>query len=497
MFKLSIQITRIPQVLLPLILASAISSVSASSLPTTELLPIVAGKPEIRSTPFIAWFQDLSLRGYIEEEYSVSGFANIYGYRGDSSQSPGVEVIKAGIPYTSRMLLRRPEQPAEFSGTVYLEVLNATAGWDGDPIWQSNHEYMIRKGAAWVGVTAKPVTVDFLRDGWGTWSQATRNASRYRALSMPHFGQVWDMLGQIGLLLKTAQSNGNPLSRFKVKKLIMVGYSQSADYQVTFANSFHSGAMTPAGVPVYDGYYISAGRVAAKHVTGPTDTTPEELAVDDRRNLIRVEAPVIRFQTQTEVIGFESYRVRQSEAEYPLLRFYEMAGGSHVDAELNSTGGQALVRDLGLPPSFCPEPENPYNPIRIAYVQSALLEALNRWISDGASPPASRYLEVAQCDGSTKLVLDSNGNAVGGVRPPEVTVPKGAYLGHNSGEGFCYLYGGFVPFGKDKLESLYPGQDAYKNQMMQAIQRSVNEGFLLTEDAEAQRETAAASRFGK
>jgi hypothetical protein len=31
------------------------------------------------------------------------------------------------------------------------------------------------------------------------------------------------------------------------------------------------------------------------------------------------------------------------------------------------------------------------------------------------------------------------------------------------------------------------------NQMTQAIQRSVNEGFLLTEDAEAQRETAAAS----
>jgi hypothetical protein len=40
---------------------------------------------------------------------------------------------------------------------------------------------------------------------------------------------------------------------------------------------------------------------------------------------------------------------------------------------------------------------------------------------------------------------------VGGVRPPEVAVPTGAYLGHNSGEGFCSLYGGFIPFGKEKL----------------------------------------------
>jgi hypothetical protein len=146
MFILSIPISRIPHVILPLVLACVIGSASASSLPATELLPIIPGEPESRSTPFIAWFQDLSLHGYIEEEFSVTGFANIYGYRDDLSQSPVVEVIKAGIPYTSRMLLRRPEQPAKFSGTVFLEVLNATAGWDGDPIWQSNHEFMIRKG---------------------------------------------------------------------------------------------------------------------------------------------------------------------------------------------------------------------------------------------------------------------------------------------------------------------------------------------------------------
>jgi len=121
-------------------LLPAISFAAAVSLPTTELLPVVPGDPESRSTPFIAWFQDLSLAGYVEEEYSVTGLANIYGYVDDAAQSPEVEVIEADTPYTTRILVRRPEQAKRFNGTVFLEVLNATAGWDGDPIWQSNFD---------------------------------------------------------------------------------------------------------------------------------------------------------------------------------------------------------------------------------------------------------------------------------------------------------------------------------------------------------------------
>ncbi len=134
----------------------------------------------------------------------------------------------------------------------------------------------------------------------------------------------------------------------------MVGYSQSADYLVTYANTFHANAVLPDGSSVYDGYFISAGSDKAKHVSGPTEKTPEDHVSGDPRNLLQVRAPVIRFQTQTEVITFDAYRVRQNEADYPMLRFFEMAGGSHVDAHLNVMGGQAQTRDLGLPPSFCP-----------------------------------------------------------------------------------------------------------------------------------------------
>ena len=468
--------------------------VLATGLPTTQLLPVVQGDEETRSTPFIAWFEDLSVQGYTEEEYVASGSANVYSYAGSEMQ-PDIEVQKANLPYATRLLVRRPANPETFNGTVFVEVLNATAGWDGDPIWQSTHEYIIRQGATWVGVSTKPVSVDFLRDAWGRPPWPKRNASRYADLSMPEFGQVWDMMSQVGALLKTPASKDNPLGAFDVQRLIMVGYSQSAAYQVTYANSIHDSARMPDGKPIYDGYYIAAGGGSSKHITGPTDTSPESLPPGDSRNLTRASVPVIRYQNQTEVI--RSYVVRQWEADFPLLRFYELVGGSHVDSHLNTVGGKALGRDLGLPPSFCPSPENPYNPIRIGYVQSALMEALDRWIAIGASPPASRFLQLSWENREISLAKDADGNVLGGIRPPDIQVPLGTYSGSNSGPGFCGLYGGFTAFDEEKLNTLYETHDAYVQRFKQTVEDSMQEGFLLLQDAQSQNELAIKSSIGK
>jgi hypothetical protein len=493
MFSCNRQIVRFLFVcLIPVLVPIAVSA--AVPLPTTQLLPVVPGDPETRSTPFIAWFMDLSLDGYVEEEYEVSGLANLYGYVDDPSQSPEVEVIDSDIPYVTRILVRRPAEPRRFNGTVFYEVFNATAGWDGDPIWQSNFDYITRSGAVYVGMSTKPNTVDFLREGWEAWFNV-RNGSRYADMSMPHFGQVWDMLSQTGLLLKTPGSAHNPLADLDVKRIIMVGYSQSAAYQVTYANSIHPIAMTPGGDPIIDGYFISAGGDNAKHVSGPPDTV-ENLSDGDQRNLLLGDAPTFRFQTQTEVVGFGAYLVRQSEQDNPALRFYEMAGGSHVDAEINVIGGQALVRDLSLPPSFCPNPLVPYNPINIGHVQSALLDGLAKWVSYGTEPPASRFMDLVFPGGVATIDLDANGNAIGGVRPPQIEVPLGTYLPNNSGPGFCFLFGGFDPFDDGTLTSMYRNHGSYVSRMVREIKRSEKEGFLLREDAATQRRNAAASDIG-
>ena len=468
----------------------------AVDLPTTTLLPVVPGTPETRSTPFISWFGDLHRVGYVEEEYLISGGANVYEYVDNAAQSPEVTIRDVEVPYTSRILVRKPTRRGRFSGTVYVEILNPTAGWDGDAVWNMNHEYLVREGAAYVGLTSKPVAVNFLRDIWGQPPFPPRNNSRYATLSMPFFGQIWDMLSELGALLKTSDDPDNPLYGMRVERIIMGGYSQSAAYQVTYANSFHSDAAMPNGSPVYDGYYVAAGGSRAKNVNRPTPIE-ESLPAGDARNLIAVDVPVVRFQTQTEVVGFGSYVIRQTEPTYPLVRFYEMAGGSHADEGTNEVSGVALFRDLGLPDfaAFC---NLDLNPIRISFVQSALLEVLDRWVRGAQLPPPSQLIDLTtDAMGNTMVVLDADGNAVGGVRPATLEVPLGTYLAFNTGGGFCFLFGGFVAFDDAEIRSRYRNHGQYVKRLTKEATRAVQERFLLQPDAQTLRNMASQSSIGK
>ena len=466
--------------------------VHAVDIPATVLLPVVPGDAETRSAPFIAWYEDLGEFGYVEQEFMVSGDAGIYEYVDDAAQSSAVRVRDEAVPYASRLLIRRPAEVERFNGTLYLEVLNPTAGWDGDPIWQNTHDYLMRAGAVYAGLTSKPVALDFLRDKWGKDPYPTRNSSRYAQLEMPYFGQIWDMLSEVSALLKSPAAKGNPLAGLAVRRTILTGYSQSVAYQVTYANSFHARERMPDGAPLIDGYFLSAGG-SAKNVNRSTPET-ESLPPGDRRNLIDVDVPVVRFQTETEVP--RSHRLRQHPPEYPLVRIYEMAGGAHVDRATADEGGRALARDLGLP-DFAAGCDNPVNPVPIGYVQSALLEIIDRWVRGTAEPPPSRVIDLVEgVDGARVIARDAAGNALGGVRLPSLQAPLGSYLPNNTGAGFCFLIGSFLPFEKSELTRRYPDHQVYVQQVDAAASRAVADGFLLEADARRLRDAAAHTGIG-
>ncbi len=465
----------------------------AVDIPATTLLPVVPGDEASRSVPFIAWYQDLSKSGYVEEEYLVSGDANLYEYVDEDVQSSAVRVGDEAIPYVSRLLIRRPVDAERFNGTLYLEVLNPSAGWDGDPIWQNTHEYLMRAGAIYAGLTSKPVALDFLRDKWGRDPFPVRNGSRYAQLEMPYFGQIWDMLSEVAALLKSPGRDGNPLAGFPVRRTVLTGYSQSVAYQVTYANSFHARARMPDGAPLIDGYYLAAGG-GAKNVNRPTPET-ESLPPGDRRNLVDVDVPVVRFQTETEVP--RSYRLRQHPPEYPWVRIYEMAGGAHVDRATVEIGGKALAGDLGLP-GFAAGCDERINPISIGFVQSAMLEIIDQWVRGAAEPPPSRVIDMVDgAGGSRQIARDASGNALGGVRPPSLDVPLGRYLPNNTGAGFCFLIGSFAPFKEAELTRRYPDHNRYVQEVADAASRATAARFLLEPDADRLRAEAMRSGIGK
>ena len=77
---------------------------------------------------------DLATLGYAETEYFVDGVAGSYELAGGRGPDGRWDVRPgADAPYRTRILVRRPSDPARFSGTVVVEWLNVSSGMDAAP----------------------------------------------------------------------------------------------------------------------------------------------------------------------------------------------------------------------------------------------------------------------------------------------------------------------------------------------------------------------------
>jgi hypothetical protein len=411
--------------------------------------------PTLRDEPFLAWHEDLRSSGYVEKEIFFSGIANEYEYIDEAAQSPLAQPIPdMHGAYTTRMIIRRPFRPAKFNGVVYLEILNATAGYDGSPHWNLTHESIIADGAAYVGITYSDLTAEFLTDEENGWAVAhtdyagcptrtdthpapcgsqSRNNSRYLSgatpiLNIPTRAYTWDILNQAAALLKTEGLKKNPFFNFPVDTIIAVGYSQSARYVTTYGNSFYPSyseldcsltqeALAQCTDPVVDGFIVAAGGGAGSKLNGQNSHTP-----GDRRNCenaLNREAPciegavepiaadplahklpkVMRFMTESDI---KAVRARQDEgvlevAKYdqPNLRNYEVAGASHVDFWGAVVGSQVGEYQFGIPANpapagFC---DLPMNPLRTGIPLSAVQHRMARWIKYDELPPPNHFME--------------------------------------------------------------------------------------------------------
>src|SRR5215831_9937975 len=110
-------------------------------VPKSTLVPITHFIPELSKSPPDAFALmtadrylqpiDLSKVGYVEEEYFVSGTANVYDWGAD-----GKPMVKGpNVPYTTRIRVRRPKDPAKFSGSVMVELPNTARRFDWDMMW--------------------------------------------------------------------------------------------------------------------------------------------------------------------------------------------------------------------------------------------------------------------------------------------------------------------------------------------------------------------------
>jgi Alpha/beta hydrolase domain len=330
-------------------IAAAAPAAATDVTPFTVPIPTVGGPIPSSSNnfPYIADGFDVEPpvpAGYVEQEYFFSGTGNLYEYT-----PTGIEVVTpcpasvmegrncTGIPYTTRMLVKRPIDPSKFSGTVIIEPLNPSANFDIAAIWDRSLSYFVRNGDVFVGWTSKSVTVNTLQ----TW-----NPTRYASLNWTYApftpgnnsgtydGITFDIAAQIGALFK---QNGpsSPLYGLRVKHVFEAGFSQDGSFTFTQADIFNVLERMPDGGPVYDGY-VPGG------TTGPSDLNFGLTAAgalppgDPRAQMQPRDVPVIQTNTETEIAlgvlfpGGLAYRRADSDTRNDRYRLWEVPGASHV-----------------------------------------------------------------------------------------------------------------------------------------------------------------------
>src|SRR5438445_4281392 len=116
--------------------------------------------------PQVATPLDLASLGYVEEEYFFSGTANVY----NTPPLTTATVVSSGHPYKSRVIVRRPTSAAKFNGTVLVEWVNVTSGYNNDTLFRGSQDHLVRAGYAYVGVSAQRVGVQVPPAGLTAWS---------------------------------------------------------------------------------------------------------------------------------------------------------------------------------------------------------------------------------------------------------------------------------------------------------------------------------------
>jgi hypothetical protein len=430
---------------------------------------------------------DLPALGYQEDEFFISGSASSYRLHGEAQPDGRWAAVRAQTaPYKTRIVVVRPMDPAKFNGTVVVEWLNVTGGFDFPADWIMLHREIVRDGFAYVAVSAQKVGIEGGAAGpmaGPSMSLKKVNPARYGSLNHPGDAYSFDIFSQAGGILKGARTVLGPL---KVRHVVAMGASQSALYLSTYVNAVDPVAKT------YDGYLIHSRFGIVAPLGGGSLAQAAHFPLARLRDDLRV--PVLTFITETDLVdqlapGF--HLVRQPDGKR--LRIWEVAGTAHADnypfavsaidtgsatpAQLAAAYGpvsSAMGGKFDKPMNFAPQHH---------YILEAALWHLCRWVATGKTPPEGVPIELTSGD-KPEIVRDANGLAKGGIRSPWVDVPTAVLAGvGNSGSPLAPMVGVGQPFDAAMRDRLYPGGKAeYVGKFESSLDAAIKAGFILPAD---------------
>jgi hypothetical protein len=458
--------------------ASPVHSVQTSVSPTSPGVTVTGPHPVGSSTfdkTLYGTSFDLSRVGYQKSQFFLSGTAHSY-VPVSPLTNDGKWKITTGVsaPYTTRIAVYRPINPKRFNGTVVVEWLNVSGGTDDAPDWTLSHNELVRDGFAWVGVSAQQVGVN---------SAKSTDPAEYSPLSHPGDSFSYDIFSQSGQAVR--DDAALILGGLRPRRLIAAGESQSAGRLMTYIDAVQPTADVFQGFLVHSQFGTGAplSQAPQTNYSAPNPTTiRSDLGV-----------PVLEFETETDVYS-SNLKDRLHYGNPKWFRLWEVAGSSHYDYYGLAIGpndignGQGAVENLAAMQNPTRTPAGGFTcavPINTGGTHWALDAAvfwLNRWVVDGTPPPRAPLLATTHVS-PVVYQLDANGNAVGGVRTPQVDAPVAALGSQGNSGGFCFLFGSTVPYSAAHVASLYKTHGQFVSAWARAVQSDHSHGFLLPADS--------------
>lgn len=479
---------KIAIVLAALLLAAPLAA-EVPPLPTVTLVPASSEPPLSSATRQGTEYSDLAKAGYVEQEFYLSGVA-------PAITAAGERLFDA--PYVTRILVRRPSDPARFNGTVIIEPFS----WFGErgAGWILTRDYLLRKGYAYVGYTLNinglPADPKF-PDSTGEASSDDPNAlyrgivnfdfmrrfdyARYAPLGSyydpkqftrggapdPFVPQSQGIGAQLARLLKSNQAS-QPMGGLRVERVYVNSWAVTAQVWMDYLDQGrHQAWRMPDGRPLIDAYMT--GKMAFGEVGGEAVRVPRKMPDG---------VPFVTVYSQSEAMhdAIEGIPL-PPDSDSPMVRYYEVAGMPHLRmADLGTQNRELFASDVGKEDdrrctTLYDEPSE--------VVAAALLDAMDAWVRNGKPmPKAARMVRKGHGMARDK----TSGNLIGGVHPPWIMAPSAAYLTEQ--ETRCGLvYDTKVPLSPAQLRRIYGTYARYVQRLEAAKRTSIRQGYLLEEDA--------------
>jgi hypothetical protein len=440
--------------------------------------PVEGGKGH----PFGSPAYDVDAFGYEISEHLLEGVAQSYQpVEGSSIGIDGLWDTEPAdtAPYRTRLYVVRPRDASLFNGVVLVNWQNVTAGVDlGAPTPRA-----LELGYAWVGVTAQRVAIAGQKgipgmlpttEGLPDWDPV-----RYGSLNHPGDAFSYDIFSQAGRAVgrDRGATTVDLLGGLQPRLVIGVGASQSSMRLGSYLNIAHRRdgvfdgfllevhwGMCPyppdqplqaSFMPIDDGYFAGSARVR-----------------DDG------DVPIMVISTESEFA--HNLPVRQPDTE--TFRHWEIAGAAHASPETTRDMEGVFDRD-GVANILA---GGDCNTVEWHYVVDAALQRLTEWIYTGTAPRS--LPRIATDETGSGIARDADGNAVGGIRLPDLAAPRGVHLGTNPGNPLAALTGRSTPFSNQQLDARYRDADDYIHQWDEAVAELAHEGAVLPDHVETLRE---------